>query len=162
MNMKRAIIALLTILMLSLPAVPASAAETEQTAESIFDYKILDDYFAFQKADPLYDGNTVFPIPFGANASVSLSREEGIGSLYLIFSKEYGIYSVTDLDSGEVRSFGENCFLHEFADLEAAFGYAPRRIKVTFVSGSGYINEMMAFSPGTPPDYVQIWETPKD
>ena len=73
--MKRAIIALLTILMLSLPAVPASAAETEQTAESIFDYKILDDYFAFQKADPLYDGNTVFPIPFGANASVSLSRE---------------------------------------------------------------------------------------
>lgn len=160
--MKRAVIALLAALLLSLLAVPVSALEPEQTAESIFNYNILDDYFGFHKADPLYDGNTVFPIPFVSNASVSLSREGGIGSLYLIFSKEYGVFSVTDLDNGEVRSFGENCFLHEYADLETAFGYAPERIKVTFVSGSGHINEMLAFTPGSPPDYVQIWEKPKD
>ena len=160
--MKRVILAIFACLVLSMLATPASAQENTPTAESIFDHSILDDYFAFQKADPLYDGNTVFPIPFASNASVSLSREGGIGSLYLIFGREYGVYSVTDLDSGEVRTFGENRFLHEFANLEAAFGYAPQRIKVTFISGSGYINEMMVFTPGTPPDYVQIWDPPCD
>ena len=150
----------MAVLILPVLVMVASAEETE--ARNIFGNSILKAHTGFRDVDELIDGNTVAPMALGDNTSMTLQHPEGIGSMYMIFNKEYGPFSVTDLDSGEVRTFGENCFIHEFADLETAFGYAPTKVKLNFLNGPGQMNEFYVFTPGKVPDFVQKWEKPKD
>ena len=56
--------------------------------------------------------------------------------MYFVFNEPYGVYTVTDIDTGKSVQFGHNAFLHEFADLEAAFGKAPINILVTLTAAS--------------------------
>lgn len=160
--MKRILYAVPVLILMFLLAMPASAEESEIQARNVFGNGVLIQHTGFRDADELFDGNTVAPMAFGSNCSMTLSHPEGIGSLYFIFNKEYGSFSVTDVDTGEVRTFGENCFLHEFADLEAAFGKAPTTVKLDFLNGAGQLNEFYVFTPGIVPDFVQKWELPKD
>ena len=158
--LKRFVCAVLAALLMSVLVMTVSAEETE--ARNIFGNSILKAHTGFRDVDELIDGNTVAPMALGDNTSMTLQHPEGIGSMYMIFNKEYGPFSVTDLDSGEVRTFGENCFIHEFADLETAFGYAPTKVKLDFLNGPGQMNEFYVFTPGKVPDFVQKWEKPKD
>ena len=158
--MKRLICALVAVLLLSILVMTASAEETE--ARNIFGNSILKAHTGFRDVDELIDGNTVAPMAFGDGCSMTLQHPEGIGSMYLMFNMEYGPFSVTDLDTGEVRSFGENYFIHEFADLQEAFGYAPTKVKLDFLNGAGQLNEFYVFTPGKVPNFVQKWEKPKD
>ena len=159
--MKRLLCAVCLLLMLGLFVQPARAEETIQ-ARNIFSSGILKAHTGFRDVDELIDGNTVAPMAFGSGCTMTMRHEEGFGSLYLMFNKEYGTFSVTDLDTGEVRTFGEHCFIHEFADLEAAFGKAPTNIKLEFLNGAGQLNEFYVFTPGEVPDFVQKWQPPKD
>lgn len=114
------------------------------------------------KTRKLFDGDTEQAIYLPEKTQITLEHPDGIGSLYLIFNIEYGAYTVTDLDSGTQGTFGTNCFLHEFADLEGFFGKAPTAITVSFDSGDLLLNEISVFSPGEVPAYVQKWEWPED
>lgn len=160
--MKRFVCTLLALLMVTgLLAVPVSAEETKPEAESILNNNIIEDKKGFEKLDGLYDGN-LNPITFWNEAYLELYHPEGIGSLYIIFVKEYGEFTVTDLDSGEVHTFGQYSFLSEFADLEEAFGKAPLRVRLDFKNGPGEIREMYAYTPGEVPADVQRWKLPKE
>lgn len=110
----------------------------------------------------LFDGNTLRGVTIGDGSTLTLHAEEGIGSAYLIFDTEYGPYTVTDPEKGVSFPFGEQGFLHQFLNLEDTFGYAPRTITFTFISGAGKLNELSIFTPGETPDYVQKWEAPKE
>ena len=158
--MKRFLYAVFALMMVCLLALPARAEEAQ--ARNVFGNGILIAHTGFRDADELCDGNTVAPMAFGSGCTMTLHHEEGIGSLYLMFNKEYGTFSATDVDTGEVRTFGENAFIHEFADLEAAFGKAPTTVKLEFLCGAGQLNEFYAFTPGQVPDFVQKWQPPKD
>ena len=158
--MKHLLCAFVAVLLMSVLVMTASAEEAE--ARNIFGNSILKAHTGFRDVDELIDGNTVAPMAFGAGCSMTLQHSEGIGSMYLMFNKEYGPFSVTDLDTGEVRTFGENYFIHEFADLQEAFGYAPTKVKLDFLNGAGQLNEFYVFTPGKVPDFVQKWEKPKD
>jgi len=160
--MKRFVCTLLVLLMaVSLLTVPASAEETEPVAQSILDNNIIKDKKGFEKLDRLYD-RSWNPVNFLDGTYLELHHPEGIGSVYIIFCKEYGEFTVTDLDSGEVRTFGEHSFLTEFADLEAAFGKAPLNVRLDFRNGPGEIREMYAFTPGEVPDFVHKWKPAKE
>ena len=158
--MKRLMCIVLAMLIVSMLGMTASAEEVE--ARNVFSDSILIAHSGFQNVDQLVDGNTVTPMAFGDGCSMTLYHPEGIGSLYVIFNKEYGAFSVTDLDTGEVRDFGEDAFLHEFADLQSAFGYAPAKVKLELRNGPGQMNEFYVFTPGQVPDHIQKWEQPKD
>ncbi len=116
----------------------------------------------FYESDRLFDGILVVPSDFSNHSWITLEYKDGIGSLYLIFHYEYGIYTVTNNDTGETAELGQNGFLHDFVDLEAIFGTAPSSVTLSFDNGPLRLNEICMFTTGQVPDYVQRWETPEE
>ena len=153
-NVLKLVLALMLAMALALPAHAAG------NAENVSDDSLVTAHSGFASLTRLFDTYTVTPVNFEDGATLTLSCEQGIGSLYLIFDLEYGPFTVSAGD--QTRTFGENGFLHEFADLETAFGYAPEEITLTFGSGAGALNELTVYTPGTVPESVQRWEQPKD
>ena len=92
------------------------------------------------------------------NASITLSNDQGIGSLYLMFDLEYGEYTITS--DGKTFTAGKNEMLHEYVDLIAAFGAAPTAITLNFANGSVRLSEIYVFSGTDVPDFVQKWTAP--
>ncbi len=131
-------------------------------AEEVTGFNLVTGNAGFSDAPRLFDSDTIKRVLFSDHAQLTLSCPEGFSSLYLIFDVEYGPYTITDLESGEVRTFGEKDFLHEFVDLQEAFGCTPTKIMLSFDNGEGRLNELRAFTSGALPEDVQIWETPKD
>lgn len=135
----------------------ASAAEAEAadiTAETTATVE------GFRYPSFLFDKDAKTCYASGGNVSVTLENSRGIGSVYLIFDYEYGEYTLTDNGTGKALTAGTYGFLHEFVDLEAAFGYAPASVTVSFASGSVNIGEIYVFSSGQVPAFVQKWKPP--
>ena len=94
------------------------------------------------------------------NASITLSNDQGIGSLYLMFDLEYGEYTITA--DGKTFTAGKNEILHEYVDLMAAFGTAPKSVTLDFASGSVRLSEIYTFAGTDVPDFVQKWSAPHE
>ena len=158
--MRKSFILLLTAaLLLSLAIFQAQATETEARDLTKEAKRSVS---GFSTTAFLYDGNRRACKSSEGNATIKLEHEAGIGSLYLIFGKSYGEYTITDNTTGQSLTAGTYGFLHEFVDLEAAFGNAPTKIAVRFDSGSVSLGEVTAFSSGKVPDYVQKWQPSLD
>lgn len=154
---------LLSILMLTaLLSCPGVRAEENNMAREISGASLVADKKGYYNPASLFDGDQITTLDGGTNAYLTLEYAEGIGSVYLIFGTEYGEYTVTNNDTGESRNWGEKNFLHEFIDLEGAFGTAPKSITITFGEEKLLINELRAFTSGQVPDDVQRWDLPKE
>ena len=92
------------------------------------------------------------------NATITLSNDSGIGSLYLLFDLEYGEYTITA--EGKTYTAGKNEILHEYVDLIAAFGAAPSSVTLNFTNGSVRLSEIYVFSGTDVPEFVQKWNAP--
>ena len=108
----------------------------------------------------LFDDNIQSYKKSNGNATIKLQNDEGIGSLYILFQKEYGEYTITNNETGDTITAGQNNFLHEYIDLEKAFGYCPVSVTLSLKNGAVRISELYVFSSGKAPDYVQVWELP--
>ena len=113
----------------------------------------------FSGPELLTDGNERTFTYATDNASVTAERADGVYSVYIVFDRLPTEWTITDVDSGESRTCGENAFLHDFVSTEELFGYAPKRIKMSFTKGMS-IDEIYAFGEGELPDWVQRWEAP--
>ena len=151
----------LTLVVCVMLAVPARAEEVQEAEEISGEVQVVSSQ-GINQVESLFDGNQTKAVQMEEASAICLEHEGGIGSAYLIFDLEYGVFTVTDPDSGESREFGQNALVHEFVDIEGAFGYAPEKIEITFDKGAGLLNEILLFAPGTPPDWVQRWQLPKD
>lgn len=92
------------------------------------------------------------------NASITLANDQGIGSLYLMFDLEYGAYTITA--DGKTFTAGKYEMLHEYVDLIAAFGAAPKSVTLDFNNGSVRLSEIYTFAGTDVPDFVQKWSIP--
>ncbi len=92
-------------------------------------------------------------------ATVTLSRADGIHGLYLVFDRVPQQWTLTDPATGQRMMGGTNAFLHEYADVLSLFGYAPSALTLTFPAGT-VLADVYAFSDGELPDWVQIWQPP--
>lgn len=151
---------LMLICLLLLLPVPAVQAE-EVEAENISSYMTVE---ASNRIDNtrLFDGNKTKQQQLVPESWVTLKHEKGIGSVYLVFNLEYGTYTITNEDTGETVSCGEKNYLHDFVDLAALFGTAPKKITIAFPQEKGELNELCVFTPGQVPDWVQIWQEPAE
>ncbi len=158
--MKKLLIWILSVILLFSLAISVNADEPEQatdissgttfsgTGYASFSFLIDKDDLSYRRSN--------------GNAAITLENPAGIGSLYLIFDYEYGEYAIRDNNSEKVISAGTYGFLHEFADLESGFGYAPTSITVDFANGGVQLSEIYVFSTGETPSFVQKWEPPLD
>ena len=110
----------------------------------------------------LFDNNIDNYLGSESRASIKLENSNGMGSLYLLFNKEYGEYTITDNVTGDMITVGQYNFLHEYIDLESGFGYCPTSVTLDFKNGIVLLSELYVFSSGKAPDYVQVWQPPLD
>lgn len=150
------------ILALSVPFVPASARETPAMAEEISAAGLIQGENRQFYKKGLFDGITTYTITMKKGTEFSLESEQGIASLYFVFGDVPGAYTITDNKTGAVRAFGQKGWLHEFVDLESAFGSVPESVKLSFPEQDVGINEISVFTSGQVPDFVQRWEEPVD
>lgn len=153
------ILCLWTVASLLLPA-SAQETEQEQQARDISSRQVVTDSTGFPSTYPLFDGKRTNVQNVARESSLTLSHEEGIGSLYLIFQKAYGPYNLTNNDTGEQVTCGQGGFLHDFLDVEALFGAAPVSVTLSFENGSAALTELSVYTPGQVPDSVQKWNAP--
>ena len=105
----------------------------------------------------LTDGYETSTQGFAPGAELTLTAGEPVGSLYLIWSSRPAPWSLTA--DGETLAGGTEGFFHEYLEL-------PEPTETLTLSlpaeGRAELREVYAFSPGTPPDWVQRWLPPCD
>ena len=92
------------------------------------------------------------------NASLRLSRQEGIAGLYFVFDREYESLTLTEEETGMEAVLSTEGVLHYYVDIQKLFGSTPKALTVTFSSGEAELNELRLFTPGELPDWVQRWQ----
>ncbi len=144
------------VLVLCLLPVSVSAQEGEAR-----DLSGATDYSGsgYSEFDFLKDGNFDSFRTSDPGCTLNLDSGEGMGALYLYFDLEPEAYTVTDRETGASVPAGGQGILHEFLDLEGAFGRAPTAVTVQF-AGTVRLSEVCVFSPGQTPDFVQKWTAP--
>lgn len=160
----------LCLLLSNFPALTVQASETqtqtteaaEKQAENISGTDIVTDHEGFSSISFLFNERILEGERTSGDASITFEYEEGIGSLYLIFNRAYGEYTVTDNTSGTHCTAGQNGYVHEFIDLVSLFGYAPSSVTLSFENGSVYLYEIQVYTEGEVPDSVQKWDPPAD
>jgi len=131
---------------------PASAASAEYTGSELT-------ATGFAAPAHLTDGSYNTYTTAQGEASVTVSRTDGIQGLYIVFDRIPEEWLLTDPAAGKSYPCGTNGFLHEYADAAALFGTIPTTLQMTFPEGT-VIADIYAFSPGTLPDWVQRWQPP--
>ena len=132
-------------------AVSSSAAEAEITGT-------VTSAIGVDAPTLLTDGDTVSPVTVSTGGSVTVGCGDGIGSLYIVFDKIPGKWSLTSPD-GRQAVRGENLFLHEFVDVSQLIGPSASELTLTFPNGAA-IAEIYVFGNGDVPDWVQRWKIP--
>ncbi len=130
-------------------------------AQNITGVKVITDHDGFISLNYLFNDLEYDKGKTGEDAYLTLEHEDGIGYVYLMFNNVYGTYTVTNNDTDETVTLGEHLFLHDLIDLTKLFGDVPRSVTVRFTSGPAPLSELMVFTAGYLPDYVQVWEPAK-
>ena len=149
----------LVLLLMLLPVLSVGAEEME--AKNISGKELVVAANRVNK-DRIFDGDQVNSQKLVSESYVTLQHEDGIGSVYLLFNLEYGDYTIKNEDTGETVTCGQYRYLHDFVDLVALFGSAPKSVTISFPQESGQFNELYVFTEGKVPQWVQIWEQPVD
>lgn len=153
---------LLTLCLLVPMAVRADPVERQNTqAEDISGTDIVTDHQGFSGISPLFDGRVLEGKPTTGAASLTLSSDAGIGSLYLIFGGSHGTYTLTDNDTATSCTVGTYDYLHDYLDLTQLFGAAPKSVTLDFPD-TVTLYELQVYTEGQVPESVQKWTPPAD
>lgn len=117
------------------------------------------DIEGFSSEKSLTDDNTDTYAKALEDNKITVSREDGIGSVYIKFDRIPSRWHMENAGSGEKITCAENGFLHEYADVKEKFGEVPEQLILTFEEGT-VIADIYVFSEGEVPQWVQIWEPP--
>ncbi len=96
------------------------------------------------------------------NTSINIESDIEIASLYMVFGKVYGEYSLTDCEGEKTVTVGKNDFMHEYIDVVSLFGKPLKNITITFGAKKVRLSEIFMFSSGELPEFVQKWNLPED
>lgn len=91
--------------------------------------------------------------------SVTVTREDGISFLYIVFDRIPEEWTLSDISGDTQAVCGENSYLHEYVNVEEKLGDTPESVRLDFPAGTS-IDEIYAFGEGDIPDWVQRWSPP--
>ena len=158
--MKRYLALMLCFLLSFTLIPPVRVTAQEDTAKDISDARLVVASEGFPSVPSVFDKKRNDGWKTAEEASLTLAHEGGIGSLYFTFGKSYGPYTVTDPQSGESYTVGQECYVHAYVDLQELFGKPLPSVTVQFTGGAAPLYELTVFGPGKAPDSVQRWEEP--
>ncbi len=113
----------------------------------------------FSSNGNLFDAKRTTYTKAGGDASVTLSRDDGISHIYIEFDRTPSVWTITDNSSGKSEECGKYAFLHEYVNVEQIFEYSPKSVTLSFPEGT-VIADIYGFSAGELPEFVQIWNPP--
>ncbi len=115
----------------------------------------------FDDPSALNDGNTqtTFATATHGTPRVTVTREDNIGGIYVIFDKTPPAWSLSDKEESVTVQCGTNGFLHEFVNVPEHFDGGVSELILTFPVGT-VVSEIYVFSEGEIPDWVQLWQPP--
>lgn len=152
--MKRFAFLLWAALILWRTSISVLAAEVSGEAEELTDRATIQ----CVNSAILTDGDEATYTKIAAGDSVTISLDEGISSLYIIFDRVYGEWTLSDGVTDVVC--GRNDFLHEYIDVTEEFSYSPESLTLTFSEQDCSLSELYIFGEGEVPAWVQQWEPP--
>ena len=157
--MKKTIFAFIAVIMLlSVIATVSISATTSSEAEDI-SRSVTVSGTGYNSFGFLTDGNQNVYLTSAKNAVINITGDNGIGSLYIMFTLSPEEYVIEDIENGKTVIAGEYGFLHEYIDVSALFGYEPKSISIKF-SSSVRMSEIYVFTKGETPSFVQKWQPP--
>lgn len=109
-----------------------------------------------QASRVLQDSNYETLYSFLPNSEITVSAEEPIGALYVIFGSYPGRWQL--FDGLNIYQYGNHDFLHEYVELENPSETVTLRLQAMDTS----LCELYAYSVGTVPDEVQDWQAPDE
>lgn len=110
----------------------------------------------------MFDGQYGWYLPVPRWSWFTLQSQQPIGSVYLVFDHEPGIYTLTDEDTEKTVECGSNGFLRDYLDITELFGENVCNLKLSFPNSEAQIYEVRMFTAGEVPADVQKWKAPKD
>lgn len=156
--LKRLIVALVLLCTLAALAPTVFAVPTAEainiTSTTIFLAK------GYEKTDFLTDGNITTYHASEGKCTISLMNEDPMGSVYLMFDKEYGEYTIENAANGATITAGTHGFLHEYINLEEAFQGPVTSLIFRFDRKAVHLSELEVYSVGAAPAHVQVWQPP--
>ena len=144
---------LLSLLILFLLPLHAKA-DTESTADYVTGSQ------GFSRLSALFDGDTKHGPRGQDHASITFALPKNYRYAYLIFDTEYDPFTVTNEETGEYISAGDECFLHTLVDLDALFDTRPQTVTFRFDNGPVPLLELTLLEDGPLPSWVQQWLPP--
>ena len=106
----------------------------------------------------LCDGDTTTYATASGACSLTVESYTPFSALYLLFDLEYGTYTITDNQSSIIHTAGQQAFLHEYVTLTVP----TTSVTIRFQNGQVSLSEIQAFTQGTPPSDIQVWQPPLD
>lgn len=158
--MKRHLTLLLCLILLLALLPSTQAAAEESNAKEISGQQLVVDSSGFPSVRSLFDTKRYDGWKTEDGAVLTLAHEGGIGSLYLTFGKSYGTYNVTNNDTGDTVTVGQQGYAHDFVDLAEHFGGPVQSVTLTFNSGPAALHELQVYGPGQVADSIQKWQEP--
>ena len=152
--MRHCWIYLSALLIFWLSAVHASAAGFTGEAQELTAQAVIE----CVNSAVLTDGDETTYTKIADGSSVMIASDAGISSLYIIFDRIYGQWTLSDGITDAVC--GKNGFLHEYVDAAELFGYSPTSLTLTFSGHDCSLSELHLFGDGEVPGWVQRWEPP--
>lgn len=143
---KRILAAVLVAAMLCIPVYAQEDATAQRVSISISGN-------GYPNYEFLTDGNEFADITSTENCALTVSADTPFQSLYIRFNLECAPYTVTDDLTGESVNAGQYAMLHEYVTLPKATTWATLQF-----SGTVQVTEITAYTPGQPPEHVQLWE----
>ncbi|MDR2590257.1 MAG: PIG-L family deacetylase [Oscillospiraceae bacterium] len=104
----------------------------------------------------LTDGNYATSLSLNGDTTITIEAEVIIYSLYIIWGQIPDVWYTSTAYYEE--SFGYNGFIHEYVTLTNP----SNLLEITFLADTIIICEIYAFTEGTPPEWVQVWEPPHE
>lgn len=101
----------------------------------------------------LLDGNYYTDYTFPAGTTLTLTAEEEIHALYIVFGTYPGEWTLRSGDS-EQRC-GQEGYLHEYVSLDTP----AESVELVLPEAGVMLRDIYAFSEGYLPSYVQTWQT---
>lgn len=95
---------------------------------------------------------------YSIDGKLEISSSESIKALYIRFDREPGRWTLST-ETGKEFAAGTKGFLHEYIDVEEAFGSGASKLVLSLPSGVK-IDDIYAFDGQDVPHWVQRWEEP--